>query len=55
MPIDIDRLHAVIEGRFCGRGCGRTFARVCEFAWGTMTEIEQGFLGESRTPVHLPA
>lgn len=23
---DIDRLHAVIEGRFCGRGCGKTYA-----------------------------
>jgi len=32
MPIDIDRLHAVIQGKVHGRRCGKTFARVCELA-----------------------
>lgn len=32
MKTDIERLHSVVERKTCGRGCGKTFARVHELA-----------------------
>lgn len=32
MVTNIDRLHAVVEGKLCGRGSGKTYARCHELA-----------------------
>ncbi len=32
MEYSVDRIHDVLEGRICGRGCGKTFARLHQVA-----------------------
>ena len=41
MKTDLDRLHAVVEGRLAGRGVGRTFAS-CHYLAGVLETCEPG-------------